>query len=293
MLSLQRLAESTRWRWIGALLGFALTSANASAVAQAPLGNLRGFVYRDTVGRPLAGADVVLIDLGKRTVTDTGGAFSFGALSLGLWRIEIRRAGFAIDDENVEVKTGVTSRAFVMHRLAPAAQTAITTPRAGVSRSMAMDGFDLRRAVGNGYFVAPDELRRSGYEPLYEMLQRIPGARIVSYRENRFFENRLSERTGGGAARSTSRAAPRSGVTQHALIADAASPVGCWPQIILDGARVFAPGAQLDVPDVGGWRARDLEAIEFYSDSSAAPAGYSAIGASCGTLLLWTRDPTG
>jgi hypothetical protein len=66
----------------------------------------------------------------------------------------------------------------------------------------------------------------------------------------------------------------------------ASSP--CYAAVVRDGVRIY-PFAGANPPDLDKIFAEQLAGIELYARSAAVPAELRD-AASCGALVLWTRD---
>jgi hypothetical protein len=158
----------------------------------------------------------------------------------------------------------------------------VTAPSRAIL-SPAMRTFERRAAAGFGTFIRADELRQREEVTLRYVLARIPGLRLVTYQNATF-----AALVRSSAAMNAPRAIPW----------DANSPRRCWVQIYLDAIRIYGPiaaargssDAGQPVPNIDDFRVRDLEAIEFYPGPASTPAELGGTGATCGTLVLWTRE---
>lgn len=65
--------------------------------------------------------------------------------------------------------------------------------------------------------------------------------------------------------------------------------VACYAQVYLDGVRVYTPAPDTKLFDVNTLQPGALKGVEFFAGPGETPAQYSGTGASCGTLLLWTK----
>ncbi len=63
----------------------------------------------------------------------------------------------------------------------------------------------------------------------------------------------------------------------------------CYAQVILDGVRVYQPEKDERLFDVNTISPTERQAVEFVPGPAETPAEYGGTGASCGTLVLWTK----
>src|SRR5262249_32795285 len=87
-----------------------LLACIAPLLAQAPNPSVRGLVS-DTEGRPVAGADVTIIQVDtaftQATVTDSQGEYSFQSLPRGLYSFKVEMAGYrGLERQGIELAIG-------------------------------------------------------------------------------------------------------------------------------------------------------------------------------------------
>ena len=154
------------------------------------------------------------------------------------------------------------------------------TVRADSARPEVPSGLEDRMHFNsNGVFILGAQLDSARGTPLHELLQkRVRGVNVVLYVQTN--QHLLATGRGQTSLTQMPKADPR----------DRKSPSACYSQIWLDGMRIYAPGENQVVPDLGTFDAGSLQAIEFYSGPSSTPAQFGGSGAACGTLLLWTRS---
>lgn len=120
-------------------------------------------------------------------------------------------------------------------------------------------GFDARRTKGQGKFFTRAQLDAASGRPLANVLKTDAGANIVA---------------GPG------------GESELAMRSAAKAP--CYAAVVRDGVRIY-PYAGAHPPDLDKIFPEQLVGIEFYAGSAAVPAELHD-AASCGALVLWTRD---
>lgn len=262
-------AQHTRARpWTDSALRVALTAlllqlplAPCVALAQAPppaavptgKRQMVGFV-RDLSGGPIEGVTVQV--QGQKLTTDKRGAF---ALLTGLSdtaSISLRRVGFEPIDAFISARNGMWDTVIVQMDPAVTTLNEVKVTDDFMSRAGAIRGFEERRKLALGQFVARDEIVDRGSQKLSDILRSKKGVMIVR-----------------GRVRFAAYAGSRS--------------LQCQPYVYLDGAK--APGMEVDEIT-----AQSVQAIEIYSNFSTVPLEFQSIGAQntpCGTIVIWTRIP--
>lgn len=248
------------------------TSALASAGAQPTrIGALRGVVVIDDSSRaPVPLADVYIAASARFARTDAEGRFFIGDLPNGSYELRIRRLGF----EPVTRALSVNAADTVEYELplTPLAQLVaeveVVAPAVPVTPTLTPE--ERRRRSSMGRFITRGELEGQDDARLSDILQRLPGLRIV--------------RGGRGAAwvaSSSLRGAstPGSGGESGA----------CYSNIVIDRQVVYAARPNDYLFDVDRVGADMVEEIEWYASNSTVPVEYSSFGRNCGTLVLRLR----
>lgn len=136
-----------------------------------------------------------------------------------------------------------------------------TAKAKGQPTGLTLAGFAARRTKGEGKFFTRAQLDAASGRPLANLLGEDAGASIVP---------------GPGGASALAIRSP----------ANASTP--CYAAVVRDGLRIYPfPGAQ--PPDLDRIFAEQLVGIELYSRPATVPAELHD-AATCGALVLWTRD---
>jgi carboxypeptidase-like protein len=262
-------------------IAFAVCVVNSAAEAQG--GSLSGRVVTDSSSIPLSGVEIVFATPLRVTRSDSRGVFRMVGLRAGTHAISFRLAGYIALNDTVLINEGEElNKEYRLARqiaeLDPVMVTAI-----GVPISPRMRTFERRRSSGFGSFLTSVELRAKEDLTLRTLLARVPGIRFITYQNATY----VALARGAGSWN-----APR------AIPWDPNSPRRCWVQVYLDAIRIYSPVAATRgspdagqaVPNIDDYRVTDLEAIEFYAGPAATPAELGGTGATCGTLVLWTRE---
>lgn len=136
-----------------------------------------------------------------------------------------------------------------------------TAKAKGQPTDLKFAGFDARRAKAEGKFFTRAQLDAASGRPLANLLQEDAGGSIVPG-------------PGGEFALGTRSSA------------SASTP--CYAAVVRDGLRIY-PFAGAQPPNLDKIFAEELAGIELYSRSATVPAELHD-AATCGALVLWTRD---
>jgi hypothetical protein len=136
-----------------------------------------------------------------------------------------------------------------------------TAKAKGQPTALKFAGFDARRTKGQGKFFTRAQLDAASGRPLANVLSMDAGALIVA---------------GPGGASELAMRSP----------AKASSP--CYAAVVRDGVRIY-PYTGAQPPDLDKIFPEQLVGIEFYGGSATVPAELHD-AATCGALVLWTRD---
>jgi hypothetical protein len=131
----------------------------------------------------------------------------------------------------------------------------------GQKTELKFAAFAARRTKGQGKFVTRAQLDASTGRPLANLLAKDAGAFMVS--------------------------GPH-GESQLALRSPASASSPCYSAVVRDGVRIY-PFTGATPPDLDKIFAEQLAGIEYYARPATVPAELRD-AATCGALVLWTRD---
>ncbi|HET6232104.1 MAG TPA: TonB-dependent receptor [Longimicrobiaceae bacterium] len=159
-----------------ALLAAALSSAapvpgghSPHIVAAAAMDTLRGTVT-DTAGAPLAGVEVTVVELERKTRTGSGGEFAFAGLPAGRYTLAARRQGYAAAIRTLSTREGGDLRVALTE--SPIELEGVTVT---AGRTAAAGGSVLSTAT-----VGPERIRQEHSVSLAHTLESVPGVRTLS-----------------------------------------------------------------------------------------------------------------
>jgi hypothetical protein len=265
---------SMRTIWAPALFFAVLVAPVAGAQA-----TLTG-VVRDSSGRPLARAEVMIEARRKRAVTDEEGRYRIPDVPTGASLVQARALGYQSVASVVTLSPNETRQTdFVLTRVATQLDTVQVKDRMrGVGSGLA--AFEERRRLGVGKFFDSLDLKRYEDRQVVDVFREIPGVKI------------------GPTALCDRRGMPRGCDTnprKRVLLNIRGGSSGCPMGIVLDGATLYraeAGGGDIDWPrtiDVNDLPVRHLVAVEVYRSASEAPIEYGGPSANCGVIVMWTR----
>ncbi len=142
----------------------------ASPVWAAPADTLRGRVV-DSAGAPIAAARVVLVELGRATLTADDGTFAFASVHTGRYTVVVRRLGYGAVTAQVAVPAAAPLT--IALRSAPAAVAPVTV-------TATRDALDRRASPLPADVLTDEALRRAAGVSLARTLAALPGVRSVS-----------------------------------------------------------------------------------------------------------------
>ena len=255
----------------------AVSSAGAQVV-------VRGFLYDDATGRPIAGT-VMLVDPASdapvvHVATDSSGQFQIQARA-NTYQLAAVRPGYKSvlsapihfqDGERLTVRIPVaetgdpTNKIGVMEHVRPQA----TLKAAETSRANEDGGFASRKAAGIGLQYTHADFDRTNFESLGQFLQSVPGLRVADPRS------------------ASSMAMTRTGATMTSSIVP--RPADCHVGWFVDGHRMDLPGRTDPLTDgLASMTLDSIEAVEVFRGLSETPAQFADPDLRCGVVAVWTR----
>lgn len=215
-------------------------------------------VVVDTVGVPVAFAEVFLVETEYGTFADDEGRFRLENLQPAKTRIGVRRIGFAPVYFDLEMPVAATVDLKVRMRQNIQRLSTVEV-RDDIHHTLRKEGFYERMAAGNGLFVTPEMIAAMRPYRATDALSNIPNVVV----ERRGTRTRIL------------------GANQR-----------CEYGLVVDRIRVGMPGSRVrtTTPDdaVSG---TDIYAIEVYPRNRGAPAQFVGLSNedACGTIVIWTK----
>ncbi len=236
-----------------AVAALALILSGTAASAQVVL---TGTVRNDSSRAPLAGVEIAIEGPGgSKTTTDGDGAFTLVGLPLGIGSAIIRKVGF----RPIRLRTYAfgDDTVTIAVRLKPAVVELEPLEVRASSLPPGMQEFAERRFSGHGTYLDPELLRKSEHRSLSGLLRGVRGVQLRPTAGNRYV----------------------------AVSSRGNCPMAVW----LDGVEIYRPGVRGSPPDIDMLTVATLGAVEVYRGGADTPAELGGSGASCGTIVLWTR----
>jgi hypothetical protein len=208
-------------------------------------------VVRDTLGKPLADVEVVVVGVGLSARTSRDGVYAVLGIPPGIRRVVIRRVGFEQIVHDLEIAPGADARMDVdlfptAHRLAEV----VVEERKPIVGPIA--GFEHRRRNYNGTFIDEAAIARRKPIRTTDLVRGVAGVKV--------------------------RNAPRG---PGFLIWMGVGGAECKPTLFLDGLPVTE--STLD-----NLPAMDIVGVEVYRKAYDAPPPFLSTSG-CGVVAFWSR----
>ncbi len=231
--------------------------------ARGGIGIIDGIVT-DTLLRPLSSADVSVVGVGARVVTEESGRFRFLQVPAGQYLLVVRRIGFAPTSGIIEVPANDTLR--LSYTLARTTNLMDTIRVKETRVSLRMLEFEQRRAAGIGQFITQEQIDKRGSLQTADFLRTLSGIDVSTLTSTQF-EGKiaLSKREGGS------------------VLGEGAG--ACAMQVILDGI-VMPRNFNLDLLPPP----KQIAGIEVYKGAATIPPQFGGADRRCGMILFWTRE---
>ena len=254
-------------------LAVALGAIGTSAGAQQAL--LLGTVLADSAERPLVNAEVAIPALNVSTLTDSAGTFALGRLPAGTYQVVVRAVGRVPYRETVTFgATDRIERDFLLKR-AVNTLAKVEVLAAGAPVDMRLAAYEERRRLGHGKFLTQDVLAKAEGRKLADVLRsHVAGLRPVA--------------VGSVNAIVSTRGPMRNMPAGDDFDARQGARPQCYVQVIVDGVIRYRSQRGEKLFDINSIAPDHLAGVEYYT-SATTPPQYNATGATCGTLILWTR----
>jgi hypothetical protein len=210
----------------------------------------------DTVS--IRGATVTIDHTIEAGTTDSAGIVRIPGPLDGGHIIEVVARGYQAYFDNFT--TGASVQQPIQLELLPIASSD-TAKAKGQKTDLTFAGFTARRSTGRGEFFTRAQLDAASGRPLANLLKTDAGALIVP--------------------------GPH-GESQLAMRFSGSTPSPCYAAVVRDGVRIY-PFAGANPPDLDKIFAEELTGIELYPRAAAVPTELRD-AATCGALVLWTRD---
>lgn len=208
-------------------------------------------VVRDTLGKPLADAEIVVVGVGLSARSSSDGVFAVFGIPPGVRRIVVRRVGYEQVVTDISIEAGADARMDVdlFPAMTQLAEVVVTEDRPVPGPMME---FERRRKTYNGTFMSEDEIARRKPLRSTDLVRGISGVSVKAATRGPGF-----------------------------LIWMGSGGVSCRPAIYLDG--IPTSEATLD-----NFPAQDMVGIEVYRKAYDAPPPYLSTSG-CGVVAFWSR----
>jgi TonB family protein len=236
-----------------ASLALASGFTSRNALAQGERGVVSGLVV-DSLGTPVAGAQVAIDRTSHRTTTDASGAFRLTGVDPGLATLIVRRIGFKAASLVIPVSPAGSAQIMVTMSMTPEILAPVEVAATREVYDARLDGYFNRVSKRNsGNILTRERIERAHSKRMADLLRQVPSVRVAT------------TRAWGTVA----------------YIRGAACP----PVVFIDGFAASAGPFDLDMIDLSS-----VEGIEVYAGMGSTPAEFStARGDRCGVIAIWSR----
>jgi hypothetical protein len=253
-----------------------------------------GRLREDASNTPIAGAEVILADLGLRATSDERGEFRIPGVAPGTHKVQVRKIGYGFAEQTVEFDAGApTDRTLVLSRVTTLDSVSVTASSYSPNDE-AMRLFEEHRKLGLGKFFTRADLEKSRDRRMVELLGQLPGIKpeggsggqgwLLSSRSNRSLSP-----SGGKCTPPMKEDHPESMARRPSMGAQPTPPTCtdyCYPRVYVDGVDI-SPN---EIPNINRFSPDQIEAIEYYSGAAQVPPEYNRLNkAYCGVVLLHMR----
>jgi hypothetical protein len=261
------------------LVTFAFVLVARAAGAQQGVTGIAGAVITSAGRVRVEGAVVSLIEARRSVTTTATGEYQLLGIAPGTYTLSVRKIGFGPIDARITLQAGQVVDADMELEVAKVQRLEGVTVRADSTLRGPMLQITERMKYNAGAtFILRPQLDSARGRPVSELLRtRARGAHMVEWSAK------------GATLLATARGPASIMKFPQADAMDPTSPKGCFCQVYLDGIRIYTPNGNSPAPDLRQYDAGGLEAVEYYPGPATTPPEYGGEGASCGTLLLWTR----
>lgn len=216
-------------------------------------GRLSGTVVAVSDGRPLAGAQVSILD-GPQTRANERGEWTLVDAPTGTRMLEVRALGYYPTRLRVDVVAGAPPVRVAL----PTLKAVLDTVKIVASRLTSPDagGFDRRRRMGNGHFLTQDDVARWSPIVTSDLFRLVPGMRVeIGPTGEKFI-----------------------------MVRGAFEP-WCAPSIFINDHDM----SFLTMDEVDTWvSTKEIKGIEIYSETTV-PAQFQVGLKGCGSIAIWTK----
>jgi hypothetical protein len=241
---------------------------------------MTGTIIADPAGKPIADAEVSLLDLGLLAMSSTTGAYRINDIPPGPHHLRVRRIGYSVMDTTLAFGPAESVRRSIYLSPVTVLDSVHVTAR---MRDPGMDDFDENRRLGLGHFYTRADIAKFDNMRTADFLTQTSGITMVIGNTGKAWvasNGRVSHMNiaGTGGARMSPedvRAGAKGGM--------------CYATVYLDNAMVYSPKMSASLFDVNSISPSSIEAIEYYSGPGQIPQKYMRLDTACGVIVIHTR----
>jgi carboxypeptidase family protein len=229
----------------------------------------------DPADAPITGARVELIGTRFAALSGDSGWVRLQGVPSGPALLRVTRIGYQPVRSTVQLPSGSPFEADVELAPSPIAVTGVTARGEPQIAGLALTGFYNRKAMGNGVFMGPEEIRRAHAHRMSDLFRHVSGLRLVPLANTGYALK--ATRTDMSLTTRRPPLAPRLGRPY-----DPTTDELCEMLTFFDGV----PTVLESIDDV---QLQTVGAVEVFRGPSEIPPVYNLTGSACGVVLMWSK----
>jgi len=229
--------------------------------------------------KPVAGVEVSIAALSRRTLTDSAGMFRLDSLTPGRYLIAARRLGFRSFSSMTSVFAGEGPEYELT--LQPAVNELAKVDVTANPIETQFADFEKRRQLKLGRYMTAEDFAKNDGRPVADIVASIPGVSIIRGRGS---EGWYGSRRGAETIKMYRES--REDDKQRGA---GTGPTVCYATVVLNGQIVFSGASGEGLFDLNSLNARDIRGVEVYTGTANVPQQWLTGRGGCGVIAIWLK----